>query len=51
MRRLEASRIRPSTIQERTGATLNALRRWWIAGRHYHPEQRYMRGGPPLSHS
>ncbi len=24
---------------------LGALRRWWVAGRHYRPERRYMRGG------
>jgi hypothetical protein len=26
-------------------AALGALRRWWVAGRHYRPERRYMRGG------
>ena len=26
-------------------ATLAAVRRWWVAGRHYRPERRYMRGG------
>jgi hypothetical protein len=24
---------------------LGALRWWWAVGRHYRPEQRYMRGG------
>ena len=34
------------------GAALGALRRWWVAGRHYRPERRYMRGGgrqPPTA--
>ena len=26
-------------------AALGALHRWWVAGRHCHPERRYMRGG------
>ncbi len=26
-------------------AALGALRGWWVAGRHYRPERRYMRGG------
>jgi hypothetical protein len=33
----------------RVAAALGALRRWWAAGRHYHPERRYMRGGQPTT--
>ena len=34
----------PRGVADRMAAILLAVRAWW-AGRHYHPERQYMRGG------
>jgi hypothetical protein len=39
----------PHGAFDRIGAALGGLRRWWTFGRHYHPEQRYMRGRRPTT--
>jgi hypothetical protein len=36
----------PRGFHARIGTLFNALRQWWTFGRHYRPEQRYMRGRP-----
>ena len=33
----------------RIATLFNALRQWWTFGRHYRPEQRYMRGRRPTT--
>jgi hypothetical protein len=37
----------PRGVLRAIAAGLDALHRWWAAGRHYRPERRYMRGGRP----
>ena len=39
----------PHGAFRRIAAMLDAMRRWWAAGRRYHPEKRYMRGGRPTT--
>ena len=39
----------PRSFHARIATVFNALRLWWSFGRHYRPEQRYMRGRRPTT--
>ena len=39
----------PRGFHARIATLFNALRQWWTFGRHYRPEQRYMRGRRPTA--
>jgi hypothetical protein len=39
----------PRGFHARIATLFNALRQWWTFGRHYRPEQRYMRGRRPTT--